>query len=140
MPEVWLLPTDKESRLLARKTRLVSARLLRTPYIAFLATLPFSRARGFASIGEIYSAAEPPGQARTMSHMLARCSDGAAVFVTLSRREKTRMCTTKTSCIDRTDTVLLHRGCHGYLDIIRRIIFIFVEINKRFKDHCNPSS
>lgn len=26
------------------------------PYIAFLATLPFSRARGFGSIGEIYSA------------------------------------------------------------------------------------
>lgn len=50
MPEVWLLPTDKEARLLARKTRLVSARLLRAPYIAFLAVLPFSRARGFGSI------------------------------------------------------------------------------------------
>lgn len=30
-PEVWLLPTDKEPRLHARKTRLVSARPLRAP-------------------------------------------------------------------------------------------------------------
>lgn len=61
-PEVWLLPTDEEPRLLARKTRLVSARLLRAP-LHCLSCRPalLTRTRCFGSIGEIYSAAERPG-------------------------------------------------------------------------------
>lgn len=121
MPEVWLLPTDKE-RASARAKNSSGARRPSAPRALHClschpALLTRTRFR-FYWRNLFGGGTAGPGthDVTCVRSMFRRCT----VFVTLHASYRANV---HYEDIDRSDILLLHRDCSGHLDIIRRVIF-----------------